>query len=106
MPRPIASFLVQYWAELGGGATRLRVLHVSDGGGQVGEVQLGASTFLVRIALDQGRAMERCYIRHIPSARETYVQGGPGLSAFIRECVLRAADPAQTTPSVSQEDDR
>jgi hypothetical protein len=65
------------------------VLQVQDNRGSLGqEVDLAPATFLVRIAIDQGRVMERCFIRHIASAREAYVQGGPGLSRFVQDCVL------------------
>ena len=52
------------------------------------EIHLNDGTFLVRVLIDRGRLMERCLIRHIPSGREAYVQGGPGLSGFIKDSLL------------------
>jgi hypothetical protein len=62
------------------------------------EVQLSDSSFLLRISGDERASVERCFIRHIASGGEAYVQGGPNLRAFIKACLLntRASEPAAT----------
>lgn len=83
---PLA-FLLQCLPEPDAGHSRVRILLIQEAEAAQ-EVRLGPATFLVRIAIGQGRVMERCFIRHIASARETYVQGGPGLSRFVQDCLL------------------
>jgi hypothetical protein len=53
-----------------------------------GEVRLSRNTFLLRITAGGHPPVERCVIRHLASGREAFVQGGAGLGAFIRSCVL------------------
>jgi hypothetical protein len=55
------------------------------------EVQLDGSSFLLRITTLEGGQAERCFIRHIASGREIYVQSGPGLRAFVTSCLLADA---------------
>ena len=88
-----ASFLVQCWPNPDTELSQVRVVQIDQADGPA-EVRLGHGAFLVRIAIDQGRVMERCFIRHIASGREAYVQGGPGLRAFIQECLLAGVTPA------------
>ncbi len=67
---------------------RLQVERIDDG-----EVGLSDGSFLVRVAMDEQRLINRCLIRHIASGRETYIQGGANLSAFVSDCLLQD-DPA------------
>lgn len=54
-------------------------------------IQLDSSSFLLRITtLESGRA-ERCFIKHIASGREIYIQSGPGLREFVTSCLLADA---------------
>lgn len=87
------SVMIQCWRDTESGETRLRVERID----RREEINLSDGTFLVRIAIDSGRLMERCLIRHIASGREAYVQGGPGLSGFIRDSLL--ADTGDPTPT-------
>jgi hypothetical protein len=66
------------------GAAQLRIMRID----RLEEVHLRTSSFLVRVAVDPRRRMERCTIRHVASGREAYVQGGPGLSAFVQTCLF------------------
>ena len=52
------------------------------------EVRLDNSSFLLRFSVEEGAPVERCFIRHIASGREVYMQSGPGLQAFIKSCLL------------------
>jgi hypothetical protein len=82
------SVIVHCWRDTTTGSTQLRVERID----RQEEIRLNDGTFLVRVAIDRGRLMERCFIRHIPSGREAYVQGGPGLSGFIRDSLLGDAN--------------
>lgn len=52
------------------------------------EVRLSEGTFLLRIMTDERTAVERCFIRHLTSGRQAYVQGGANLHAFVEACLL------------------
>jgi hypothetical protein len=78
------SFTVRCWYDPTIDGTRLQVTRVDD----AEEVHLANSSFLVRVTTDRRGLVERCFIRHVASGREAYVQGGPGLSAFVKECLL------------------
>ena len=78
------SVIVQYWHDLLTDTTHLRVLRVDTNE----EVHLSDGSFLMRISRDAHTSVERCLIRHIPSGKEAYVQGGPNLRAFLKACLL------------------
>lgn len=50
-------------------------------------------SFLVRCSLNGRRSAQRCLIRHIASGREAYIQVGPGLRDFIKDCLLDTNEP-------------
>lgn len=78
------SFIVWCWHDVQNRSTRLRVLQVDT----AKEVALSDSSFLIRVSIDEGSLVERCLIRHLPSGRETYIQGGPGLQTFVNSCLI------------------
>ena len=78
------SVIVQYWHDLLTNTTQLRAVRVDTNE----EVHLSDGSFLLRISRDKDTSIERCLIRHIASGREAYVQGGPGLRAFVKDCLL------------------
>ena len=84
MSSEVFSFIVSCWHDELASATRLRVVEVDTGE----EVQLSDGSFLLRISRDENASVERCFIRHIASGREAYVQGGPNLRAFVNACLL------------------
>lgn len=53
------------------------------------DVLLKDGSFLLRISIDAKTSVLRCFIRHIASGSEAYVQGGPKLRTFIETCLLR-----------------
>jgi len=53
------------------------------------EVHLSDSSFLLRISLGEHRSVLRCFIRHLTSGCEAYVQGGSGLYAFVKGGIWR-----------------
>jgi len=77
--------IVDIWSDSADRGIRLRVLDVD----QAREIPLNDARFLVRITLDDRRRMHRCLIRHLASGREAFLQGGSGLSAFVRACLLQ-----------------
>ncbi len=81
------AFAVRTWSDPASGATRVQVLRVD----RAGAVRLVNASFLVRLTFDPGGGIVRCRLRHIASGREAYVQGGPGLRAFVADCLLGAA---------------
>jgi hypothetical protein len=85
------SFTVRLLRDRHTNTARLQVMRVD----QAREVPLTNNTFLLRVTIDKGGAVERCFVRHVASGREAYVQGGPGLGAFVKECLLEGAEPAQ-----------
>jgi hypothetical protein len=89
------SFTVRYWYDPENDCTRLQVMRVDD----AEEVRLVNSNFLVRVTTDQRGQLERCLIRHVASGREAYVQGGAGLSVFVKECLLGDGQARQTDAS-------
>ena len=80
-------------------ATHLRV--VSAAGGE--EVHLKEATFLLRISIDAKASVTRCYIRHMTSGREAYVQGGKKLPAFVKDSLLRSGESEPTAPNIPKE---
>ena len=78
------SLIASCWYDELTSTTRLKVVQVDTGE----EVQLSDGSFLLRISRDENASVERCFIRHIASGREAYVQGGPNLRAFVNACLL------------------
>ncbi|HZR41832.1 MAG TPA: hypothetical protein VFB12_17050 [Ktedonobacteraceae bacterium] len=52
------------------------------------KVRLQEGSFLLRCPLSEQRSPQRCQIRHAASGREAYIQIGPGLRNFIKDCLL------------------
>jgi hypothetical protein len=88
------SIIVKCWYDTQTGATNLQVVRTDT----AEEVHLGNSTFLLRIPAEGTASVERCYIRHIASGREAYVQGGPSLRAFVKACLLNSSSPESDDP--------
>jgi hypothetical protein len=84
MSTTTASFVIQCWRDLPTGVKLVRVVRVET----EQTVPIATTSFLLRFTRSADGVIERCYMRHIASGRESYVQGGPGLSAFVHECLL------------------
>ena len=78
------SFRVRYWHDPGTSAGHVQIARVD----QEREADLAEGTFLLRVTIDAYGLVERCYVRHLASGREAYVQGGAGLSAFVQQCLF------------------
>ena len=88
------SIIVKCWYDSRTDATHLQVVRTDT----AEELHLSNSTFLLRISVDEAASVERCYIRHIASGREAYVQGGPSLRAFVKTCLLNSGSPETDDP--------
>ncbi len=86
----VCSFAVQVWYSAGADAAYMRVTSIDD----PTRLQLAEGAYLVRISTDEAHATTRCLIRHVSSGREAHLQGGAGLHALIRNCLLRAPAPS------------
>lgn len=80
------SFLVWHWHDLQTDIAHLRIIRTDT----AAEVRLGDGAFLLRIAKDEQGQVERCFIRHIVSGSEAYIQGGPNLRSFVKTCLLNS----------------
>ena len=80
---------------------QLQIVNVDSGK----EVLFHEGTFLLRIFNLQDGAVQRCFIRHIASGQEAYVQGGPNLRSFVKACILQSPESASasTGPAGSEE---
>jgi hypothetical protein len=95
MENEALSIIVWCWPDLQTNATQLRVVNVATGE----EVHLRDGAFLLRISTDEHSQIERCFVRHIGSGREAYIQSGPNLRAFVRDCLLQSGgSEAADTP--------
>jgi hypothetical protein len=92
---PTVPFLVRCWYDQADDTMRLEVLQIDT----QEAVRLGDNSFLVRFITQGTVASPRSYIylRHVGSGLETYVQGGPGLRQFVRQCL--GPEPPQREPS-------
>jgi hypothetical protein len=94
MSSEVFSVIVQFWHDLLTDTTQLKVVRVDTSE----EIHLSDGSFLLRISRDKDTSVVWCLVRHIPSGREAYVQGGPNLRAFIKDCVLRSEEPKSGAP--------
>ena len=83
------SVIVRCWYDIQADATQLQVVRTDT----AEEVRLGDASFLLRFSVDEATPVERCFIRHLASGREAFVQGGPSLHAFIKDCLLKSGEP-------------
>ncbi len=96
------SVILWCWRDLETDAFQLRVVRVDTGE----EVHLKDGSFLLRISMDTDASVLRCFVRHIASGREVYVQSGLRLREFIKACLLKDAESLSefTTPVGSEKD--
>jgi hypothetical protein len=90
-----ASFSILLWCrpDLQSETTQLRVVRVDTGK----TVNFSESSFLLRIWLEKNGTVLRCFIRHIASGREAYIQSGSNLHAFVMACLLPDNNPDSAT---------
>lgn len=87
------SLIIRCWHDSQTGGLHVRVERVDT----AEDVPISDGSFLLRVTTDANTGTERCYIRHIASGREAYVQGGPNLRTFINDCVLQSKPPDSST---------
>ncbi len=93
------SIIVKCWYDSQTDTTHLQVVRTDT----AEEVRLSSSTFLLRISVEEAASVERCYIRHIASGREAYVQGSSSLRAFVKTCLLNSDEVAPDPPGAPGE---
>jgi hypothetical protein len=91
------SIIIWCQYDLQTGTTQLRLVRVDTSE----DVRLRDGSFLMRISIDAKASVLRCFIRHIASGSEAYVQGGPKLRTFVETCLLRDGTQEPGTPEVS-----
>jgi hypothetical protein len=91
------SVLIWCWHDPQTDSIQLRLVRVDTSE----EVSLKDGSFLLRISRDAKTSVVRCFIRHIASGREAYVQGGPKLRAFIQACLLNERSSEPGAPEIS-----
>lgn len=84
MSRVTLSLIIRCSCDAEADVTRVRIERVDNGA----SARLREGSFLVRCTLNERTEVQRCLIRHIASGREAYVQIGPGLRDFIKDCLL------------------
>jgi len=88
MSKSMFSIMMRCWHDSQTNSTRLRLVRTDT----AEEIYPQNGSFLLRITVDEAAQVERCFIRHIASGQEVYVQSGPGLQAFIKSCLLADAE--------------
>src|SRR2546423_1194412 len=89
------SVIIWCWHDLQTDTSNLRVVSVNTGEA----VHLNDSSFLLRISVDRRAPLLRCFIRHIVSGREVYIQSSRKLREFVEACLL--SDGGTTEPTDS-----
>jgi hypothetical protein len=93
------SLIIQCWHDQVDGL-RVRVVRVDTGQ----DVPINDGTFLLRITTDTRTKVERCFIRHIASGQEAYLQGGPKLRRLIADYMLLSQTPDAGTANEIEPD--
>jgi hypothetical protein len=99
MSRAALSFIISCEYDLQSDTTQVRIVRVDTGE----NVRLRDRSFLLRCSMNGQTRAQRCLIRHIASGREAYVQGGPNLRAFVKDCLLRNDESDKKTPDAPKE---
>ena len=69
-------------------ALQVQIVRVDTGK----KVRLQEGSFLLRCSLSEQTSPQRCLIRHPASGREAYLQVGPRLRGFIKDCLLDTSE--------------
>jgi hypothetical protein len=93
------SIIIWCWSDPQANITQLRLVRVDTSE----DVLLKDGIFLLRISIDANTSVVRCFIRHIASGSEVYVQGGPKLRSFVKDCLLRSGESEPAAPDTPME---
>jgi hypothetical protein len=88
MSRAALSLIVSCEYDLRSDTMQVRIVRVDTGE----NVRLQDGTFLLRYSLNGRATAQRCLIRHIAGGREAYLQVGPRLRDFIKDCLVNASE--------------
>lgn len=88
-------FSILLWCrpDLQNETVQLRVVRVDTGNA----VNFSEGSFLLRISFEGNGTIVRCFIRHIASGREVYIQSSSNLYTFVKACLLPDNHPDSTT---------
>ncbi len=92
------SIIIWCWHDPQTDITQVRLVSVDT----YEEVPLKDGSFLLRISIDAKTSVVRCFIRHIASGSEAYLQGGPKLRTFIKTCLLNGGSPVPNVPEIPE----
>lgn len=87
MSGTIHSFIVQYQQEVWADEIQSQIVRLDTSE----YIHLRNGSILLRVFIDfmdENPTIVRCLVRHLNSGREVYVQGGPKLLAFVKDCLL------------------
>jgi hypothetical protein len=84
MSSALFSFVIWCRHDLQTGALQVHVVDVDTSK----DVLFKDSTFLLRVFVDESTSVPRCFLRHISSGREVYLQSGSNLLPLIKDCLI------------------
>lgn len=89
------SFSILLWCrpDLQNETVQLQVVRVDTGKA----ANLSEGSFLLRVFLEENGTILRCFIRHIASGREVYIQSSSNLYDFVKACLLPDSHPDSAT---------
>ena len=91
------SLLVWYWHDIRTDSTQLRIVRTDTGE----EVLLSDGNLLLRIFINSDTTGARCFIRHLGSGHEVYLQSGQRIRDFVTDCLLsKDRKPEPPDPSM------
>lgn len=99
MSKENLSIIVWCWYDLPTDAIRMRMVRADTGE----DLRVKDGNFLLRFSVDEATSIVRCFIRHIASGREAYVQGGPNLHKFVKTCLLSNGASEPDNPDTPEE---
>jgi hypothetical protein len=87
-------FLVRCWYNAQDKVLQVQVTRIDT----EEHVPLASSSFLIRVTNVSRETGEQTYLHmhHIATNRDAYVQGGPGLLQFVKDCLLPHAPNPDT----------
>ena len=79
------SLLVWYRHDMQTDTTQLQIVRADTGE----EIHLSDGSLLLRVSTNPDTPVVRCFIRHMASGREVYLQSGKRVRDFVMDCLLQ-----------------
>jgi hypothetical protein len=80
-----SSFILHCWQDQQTGIIQVQVVDAGTGE----EVQFADGSYLLRVSVDTDASVVHCFIRHVASGQEIYLQGSEKLQVFVKRCLLK-----------------